>query len=224
MGQGETLGLLVIASSSEMDAESMHNLRRVAEMTARQLALTLANLRLREVMKEQAVRDPLTNAFNRRYLESIGGKEIAQAARNGRPLAVIMLDVDHFKRFNDMHGHQAGDTALVAVASFLQDTIREGDWIFRYGGEEFVMLLTEANAEDMAFKTEELRAGVAALTIRHEGAALPRVTVSMGVALTEEGETLEAVLARADASLYAAKSNGRNQVVMAPPRALRDAA
>lgn len=226
VAQGDTLGLFVIANQpGRIDGPISADLRRTAELTARQLSLTLANLRLRETLKEQSVRDPLTNAFNRRYLENVGTKEIAQSARTGHVLAAIMLDVDHFKRFNDLHGHQAGDAALVAVASYLQDNIREGDWFFRYGGEEFVLLLRDGQPSDMMCKADELRMGVAALVLEHDGKTLPRVTASMGLAISAgREETLEMLLARADEALYAAKSAGRNRVLQAGDQSVLDAA
>lgn len=218
--------MFVIANQpGRIDGPISADLRRTAELTARQLSLTLANLRLRETLKEQSVRDPLTNAFNRRYLENVGTKEIAQSARTGQVLAAIMLDVDHFKRFNDLHGHQAGDAALVAVASYLQDNIREGDWFFRYGGEEFVLLLRDGQPSDMMCKADELRMGVAALVLEHDGKTLPRVTASMGLAISAgREETLEMLLARADEALYAAKSAGRNRVLQAGDQSVLDAA
>ena len=216
VAHGETLGLLTLRAKTPGADLDGRGQRRLADMVVRQLGLTLANLRLRESLNEQSIRDPLTGAFNRRYLEVVAAKEIAQARRYGRPLAVVMLDVDHFKRFNDLHGHSAGDTALVAVCDHLQNNVREGDWVFRYGGEEFVLILHDAAPEAAEAKAAELREGVAALALKAGGEVLPSVTVSMGIAvLPDHGEELEQLLERADEALYAAKQAGRNRVIFA---------
>ncbi len=222
VAQGETLGLLTLKVAN-MDASADGTLsldkgprRRLIDMVVRQLGLALANLRLRETLKDQSIRDPLTNAFNRRYLEALGEKEIAQAMRFDRPLALIMLDVDHFKRFNDLHGHSAGDAALVAVANYLQQHTREGDWLFRYGGEEFVLLLRESQPAETRMKAQELCDGISALSLFDGKDALPRVTISMGIAqFPEHGQSLKALLARADEALYESKQAGRNRITLA---------
>lgn len=222
VAHGETLGLMTLEQLDPVEAglaaehaeAGLPDMRKV-DMVARQLALTLANLRLRETLAEQSIRDPLTNSFNRRYLEVVAGKEIAKAQRFGRSLALVMLDVDHFKRFNDVHGHPAGDAALIAVASYLQENIREGDWLFRLGGEEFVLLLGEVDSDDARAKAEELRDGIAALSVAHHDTVLPRVTVSMGVAMfPAHGRELDALLTVADEALYSAKQAGRNRVIL----------
>nr|WP_252926205.1 GGDEF domain-containing protein [Aliihoeflea sp. 40Bstr573] len=172
---------------------------------------------MRETLKEQSIRDPLTGVFNRRYLEAVAAKEIAHANRSGRPLAVAMLDVDHFKRFNDLHGHGAGDAALVAVCGYLKANMREGDWIFRYGGEEFVLLLRDADHADAEAKIAELREGISAISLELGGNSLPSITASIGVAVfPDHGMTMDALLEGADAALYEAKSGGRNRVSFAP--------
>ncbi|RUT34964.1 diguanylate cyclase [Arsenicitalea aurantiaca] len=212
VAQGETLGLLSLTRRAAGEGQDIGHV----EMVARQLGLTLANMRLRETLNEQSIRDPLTNAFNRRYLEVVANKELALAARFNRSMAVVMLDIDHLKRFNDLHGHAAGDVALVAVADYLQNHIRQGDWMFRYGGEEFVLLLREADREDAEAKIAELIAGIAALPLSHGNQILPRVTVSMGVALHQgAGADLEDLIETADAALYASKTAGRNRATFA---------
>ncbi len=221
VAHGDTIGLLTFrrplegpsGSGSAFDDDS----RRLADMTARHLALAVANLQLRDSLKEQSIRDGLTGAFNRRYLEVVGEKEIAQSLRFSRPFAVVMLDVDHFKRFNDVHGHAAGDLVLVTVCEYLRRNTREGDWLFRYGGEEFVLLLREMGGEDAAAKAEALRSGIAALTVTGGDTVLPPITVSMGIAvLAGNGERLGSVLERADEALYASKAGGRNRVTLHP--------
>jgi diguanylate cyclase (GGDEF)-like protein len=222
VAHGDTIGLLTFrhradgAPTSDTDFDDDDS-RRLADMTARHLALAVANLQLRDSLKEQSIRDGLTGAFNRRYLEVVGEKEIAQSLRFSRPFAVVMLDVDHFKRFNDIHGHAAGDLVLVTVCEHLRRNTREGDWLFRYGGEEFVLLLREMDGADAEAKAEALRRGIAELTVASGEIVLPPITVSMGIAvLTGNGERLGSVLERADEALYASKAAGRNRVTLHP--------
>lgn len=211
---GETLGLLSLEATSDgvdMDATS-----RLATMVGRQLGLTLASLKARETLNEQSIRDPLTNAFNRRYLEVLATKEIAQTARSGRNLAIVMLDVDHFKKFNDVHGHQAGDAALVAIVGHLHKTIREGDWLFRYGGEEFLLLLRDTDAADALTKADELRQEISELTVICDGQTLPKVSVSMGISVfPDDAVDFDELVSHADEALYRAKREGRNRVCLA---------
>ena len=227
VAHGETLGLLTIrerllspednAYATEVN-ESMTkgSNRRIGELVVRQLGLTLANLRLRETLNEQSIRDPLTGAFNRRYMDIIANKEMGQALRFKRPFAIVMLDIDHFKRFNDLHGHSAGDVALVGLCDFLQKNIREGDWMFRLGGEEFVLLLREMDQDEAEAKARELCNGVANLTLQNGKETLPRLTVSMGLAMfPTHGNGLDVLMERADKALYASKQTGRNRLSLA---------
>jgi len=217
---GETMGLLTFRATTAAPGGTAGTIvspdaGRYADMAARHLALAIANLQLRETLKEQSIRDPLTGSFNRRYLEVVGDKEIAQSLRFGRSFAVLMLDVDHFKRFNDVHGHAAGDLVLVTLSDYLRRHIRDGDWLFRYGGEEFVLLLREMDGVDAEAKAEALREGIANLTLASGSTVLPSVTVSMGVAvLAGDVERLASVLQRADEALYASKRCGRNRVTL----------
>lgn len=219
LAHGETIGLLTLGRDPEALGQTDIDVQRKAELVGRQIGLTLTNLRLRETLKELSIRDPLTSVFNRRYLDSIGAKELAHAARAAQPLCVVMLDIDHFKRFNDLHGHAAGDAALVAVAGYLQKSIRDSDWMFRYGGEEFVLLLCDSDLSEIERRLEDLRAGVERLPISYEGRQLPGVTISMGVTVAAAGRRdLAAVLADADAALYEAKRAGRNTFVLSKPQ------
>lgn len=165
----------------------------------------------------RATTDPLTGLLNRTAFEERALAELARAARTGRSLAVAMLDVDHFKTFNDRFGHLAGDAALTAVARAVARTVRGIDAAGRYGGEEFIVLLVEADAEASAHAVERIRAAVASL-------GPPRiplgVTISAGIAIHQgrfERTSFESLVARADAALYAAKKAGRNRVILEPP-------
>lgn len=180
-----------------------------------QLSLALANVRLKESLQHQAIRDSLTGLFNRRYLEESLSREIARCQRRQQPLAVLMLDMDHFKAFNDRHGHAMGDMALAAFGALLQAKCRPEDIACRYGGEEFTLILPETNLETALLRAEDIRASAALLRIGEKG-SLPRITVSIGAALMPEHGDIGLELMRAgDMALYRAKHEGRDRVVLA---------
>ena len=180
------------------------------------IALALANLKLRVSLHDQSIRDPLTDLFNRRYLEETLEREIHRAARLQRSVAVIMLDIDHFKRFNDTFSHEAGDTLLRELGIFLKQQIRGGDFACRYGGEEFILILPEISMEDLRQSAERLRKKVKELHIQYAGGALEAITLSLGLALFPvHGATGRAVVHAADEALYEAKHQGRDRVVVA---------
>jgi diguanylate cyclase (GGDEF)-like protein len=185
----------------------------------------LLNIRLRDKLRAQSIRDPLTGLYNRRYMEESLGRELKRAGRAERPVGVIMLDVDHFKRFNDEHGHAAGDTALREFGTVLQAQIRGGDIACRYGGEEFTIVLPEASLENTRRRAEEIRVAVAALVVRLPDGKVVSITVSQGVAaFPGHGESGETLLHAADRALYRAKRLGRNRVECAEaPAAPADA-
>ncbi|MSP14781.1 MAG: GGDEF domain-containing protein [Chloroflexi bacterium] len=169
-------------------------------------------------LRELSVRDPLTGLFNRYYLEETLEREVRVAARNRRPLGIIIADLDHFKRFNDSHGHAAGDAVLRQVGAFLRKYIRETDFVCRYGGEEFVLIMPEASLQVMREHAELMLQEARHFHAEYEGQRLESVTLSLGVALfPDHGSTGAAVLAIADAALYRAKGAGRDRVVVADP-------
>lgn len=200
--------------------------REIAERAQTEAELLAANAALEERMKEiealqehlreQAVRDPLTGLFNRRYLMETLEREVTNSRRHGKPLAVALIDIDHFKAINDRHGHDMGDQVLVMVAKQLGAQVREGDVVCRYGGEEFVVLLPDTTA-DVA---EQRAAGWRQALVAHQQAeplGCDPITMSVGVAsLPAHGDTGEGVIAAADAAMYQAKRHGRDQVVVAP--------
>ncbi len=164
--------------------------------------------RLQEAVREQAIHDAVTGLFNRRYLEETLPRELATARRRGASLAIILLDVDHFKTINDTFGHQAGDRALQRLATLLDSSTREGDIACRYGGDEFVLVLPDTTLAEALDKAEALRKGCSSLD--QEG--LPRVTISLGVACSSDHEEEGGqILLAADRALYRAKEDGRNQ-------------
>jgi diguanylate cyclase (GGDEF)-like protein len=179
-------------------------------------------LRLRDELLEQAMHDPLTGLYNRRYMEEWLRHEVFRARRHGRPIGVIMIDVDHFKRINDRLGHEGGDVVLRELASVIRGAARASDIVCRYGGEEFVLLMPEAAVADAARKAEELRAAVERLALQSQGRAVGPLTISAGVTgFPWHAQDTDALLRCADEALYAAKRLGRNRVIGAkPPRAV----
>jgi diguanylate cyclase (GGDEF)-like protein len=177
-------------------------------------------LRLRQPLSDQAVRDALTGLFNRRYMEETLAREVRRAVRRDRPLALLMLDLDHFKRYNDRYGHAAGDSVLRAVGAFPRARIRSEDIPCRYGGEEFVVILPEATPDHSLHRAEEIRAGVKQLTIVHDARQLDNITTSIGLAsVSAEVSESSSLLRAADAALYPSKEKGRDRVTVAssPP-------
>lgn len=190
--------------------------RRIALAAGEQLALALANLRLKETLRTQSIRDPLTGLFNRRYLEVSLDRELQRATRRSQSLAVLMLDIDHFKRFNDSHGHEAGDAVLAQFAEVLKRAARAEDIACRYGGEEFTVILLEADAATAQRRAESIRQAIAEMSVIHRSLQLPHVTVSIGLAVfPRDAQTPEDLLRRADAALYLAKKAGRNRIASA---------
>jgi diguanylate cyclase len=165
-------------------------------------------------MRQAAETDQLTGLPNRRVLERTLRTEAAQAMEVGGEVCVAMVDIDHFKAFNDTHGHLMGDQVLKLVAKVMRGELREADTVARWGGEEFALLLPATDLATAAQVCERVRTHLAGrrLTNRQTGQTVGRVTVSMGLAAYAYGEPLDTLLKRADTSLYAAKSAGRNRV------------
>ena len=182
---------------------------------------------LHQQLREQAIRDPLTGLYNRRYLDNTLERELAHCQREGKALSLIMIDVDHFKKYNDCYGHQAGDNCLRNVADALQACAkRASDLVARYGGEEFTLVLADTNCADAQRVAESVRLSIEALAMPHEQSDSGRVTVSVGVAVMTEHSyrEVENLLRAADLALYRAKQSGRNQVQLAPETGQRPAA
>ena len=217
--QGEALGVLYLQLASAADGNSLPlapESERLAVATAEHVALALANLQLRETLRSQSIRDPLTGLFNRRYMEETLERELRRAGRAKNSLGVVMLDIDHFKRFNDTFGHDAGDAVLRELGALLQSHIRGGDIACRYGGEEFTLILPEAPLEVVSQRAEMLRVEIKQLAVHHRGQSLGSLSMSMGVAVfPEHGLTVDALLRGADQALYGAKQAGRDRVTVA---------
>ena len=220
VAQGEAVGLLHLQFSAHLDESldvAAQTKLRLVEAVADRVALALANLRLHEAMRQQSVRDPLTGLFNRRYMEESLDRELRRAARGGRSLGILMLDLDFFKHFNDNFGHDAGDAMLREFSGILQSSIRGGDIACRYGGEEFAVILPEASLEATRQRAEVIREKTKHLNVSHRGLGLGTVTLSVGVvAFPQHGASSEVLFRAADEALYAAKQGGRDRVVVAP--------
>ena len=212
VGHGEVLGVLHLATTQEHRLSA--DVQRLAGVLAEQLSLALGNLRLQETLRSRSERDPLTDLYNRRHLELSAERELARAGRHGHPLTFLMLDVDHFKLFNDTHGHDAGDAVLREVAHVLKRHTRTEDIACRYGGEEFLLVLPGCPLEDAYQKAEAIREAIAQLRVSAGGAVLSRVTASLGIGcFPQHGDRLDELIRAADAALYKAKAAGRNQIV-----------
>jgi diguanylate cyclase (GGDEF)-like protein len=221
VAQGETLGLLHLqwgATDTPLSEEArkaqFESKKQLITTVTEQFALALANLKLREMLRIQSIRDQLTGLYNRRHMEDTLGREVHRAKRRNAPLGVIMLDVDHFKKFNDTYGHEEGDKLLHDLGAILQSNIRQEDVPCRYGGEEFLIILPDAPLEAAVRRAEFLRQKIKS-TLRVQQQS---VTVSMGVAVyPEHGLLAEGIVAAADEALYAAKHMGRDRVVVWKP-------
>ena len=224
MAQGETLGMLYLQAKPSADggaAPFSESKQQLATAVAEQIALALSNLKLRETLRQQSVRDPLTGLFNRRFLEEALDRELARLERKNLPLSLIMIDVDNFKSFNDTFGHEAGDAVLRDLGGVLQRHVRGSDIACRYGGEEFTIVLPEASVEIGRQRAEMLREAARELRLVHDGKSLGAVTLSLGVAcFPEHGRRREHLLQVADAALYEAKNGGRNRVVVSNVKTL----
>ncbi len=215
--QRETLGLLYLEPRSDASLNS-RVLDTYLLMLSENIGLALANLHLRDTLRDMAMADPLTGLANRRQLETTLEAQLAQSERHGKPLSCLMLDVDHFKLFNDRYGHDSGDAVLREVGTILHALTRDHGLAFRYGGEEFLLLLPDLGPEQAMARAEEIRSRIAALRVVHEGIELGAVTASIGLASTPAHCLPERLVQGADAALLRAKSLGRNRVEMAVAR------
>lgn len=213
MARGEVYGLLVVQRQGALAARELGMIATVANALADAMSLSLSNLALRERLRTQALRDALTGLYNRRYMEDALERYADQANRTQSPLSIIMIDLDHFKKLNDEHGHAMGDAVLTEAASTILSALRPCDIACRYGGEELVVLLPDCSLESAAGKAEVLRKGIEKLSERH---GIP-VSASLGVSTIPETSKPRDALADADKALYRAKREGRNRVVANAP-------
>jgi diguanylate cyclase (GGDEF)-like protein/PAS domain S-box-containing protein len=225
VAQGETLGLLYIEDKMGLSAHSAKSvqfeqasLNRRANAVAERVSLALANLKLRELLRNQSIRDPLTGLYNRRYLEESLNRELQRAKRAGRNLSLVMLDLDHFKHFNDTFGHQVGDILLKEIAGVIKNRVRAGDLACRYGGEEFSIIIAEVDSEGAQKCVESIREAIKHLALHHRGQTLGTITVSAGIAAhPAHADSSEDLIGAADEALYRAKLAGRDRVFVHEP-------
>jgi diguanylate cyclase (GGDEF)-like protein len=220
VAQGESLGVLSVSESAwrhtTVDPMRLKRMQELATGLAEQISLAFANLMLRETLKYQSVRDPLTNLFNRRHMEEGLQRELSRAERNGNPVAVLMADVDRFKQFNDAFGHEAGDVLLRDLGALFAAEIRGGDMACRYGGEEFLLILADTDLQSASERASKLREQVRNLHVRYRGETLRQITLSIGVAaFPKHGRSASQIVTAADRALYQAKASGRDRVVIA---------
>jgi diguanylate cyclase (GGDEF)-like protein len=228
IAQGNTVGMLHLefASGDEFQNDSgrlsfRDTHQQLATSAASQIALQLANLQLRETLRERSIRDPLTQLFNRRFLEESLEIALLHAARNTKPLSVALIDIDHFKRFNDTFGHDAGDRVLKSIADLLRAFFRASDICCRNGGEEFTIILPDSSLQNAVVRANALRTEVKRLNLSYDGQNLGSITVSIGVAtFPEHGSSSEALLKTADRCLYQSKASGRDVVTAAAPQSV----
>jgi diguanylate cyclase (GGDEF)-like protein/PAS domain S-box-containing protein len=211
---GELLGALHVQSSQEADLDQSK--RQLVNTVVEQTMLVLSNLKLREALREQSIRDALTGVYNRRYMEEALKQQLSRVTRLMHMLGIIMIDIDHFKRFNDTHGHAAGDALLHELGQFLQNNIRGEDIACRYGGEEFILIMPDISLEVAQKRAEHLVQNARQLKIQDTSRSLGGITLSVGIAVYPiHGPTIDIVLRAADAALYRAKEEGRDRVVIA---------
>lgn len=222
-GHGQTWGILHVRFPPPLTADGatpgrdrVAHTSHIATSLARSIALTVSRLNTRESLHMQAVHDPLTGLYNRRYMEDVLERTHAHAEKHHGTFGIVALDIDRFKLVNDTFGHAAGDTMLKAIAQLLTSLVRNEDTVCRFGGEEFVILMPSISLDAAVQRAELVRTRLADLQVQHEGRALTPMTGSLGVALfPQHGREWTTVLEEADAALYRAKQEGRNTVRVA---------
>ena len=219
IAQGETIGLLYFEEQPERETAA-ETARLYLELIAENIGLAVANLQLRDRLTNLAVRDALTGLFNRRSLDEAFNRHIRDQPRE--PLVCLMVDIDHFKRFNDEFGHDAGDEVMRYVAQIAADTIGDAGTVYRFGGEEFTVLLPGSTEEAGFQLAETLRTSIRTTPLSYRGRILGSVSVSIGIASSSEASQVTTLLMRADVALLEAKSRGRNVTVSASELANSD--
>ena len=224
IAQGETLGILFLQDGrikvDRADEARMGEKAKLAKILADNIGLGIANLKLRESMRNLSIRDPLTGLFNRRYMQEALEQEQHRTKRNKAQLALVMIDIDHFKQYNDTFGHDGGDAILRALGAFLRGSVRRSDIACRFGGEEFAVILSPSTAEGARQRAEKIREDARLLRVNHLNQDLGGITLSLGVSLfPEHASDAAALIKTADVALYRAKRDGRNRVVMSDERA-----
>ena len=215
MAHGQLVGLLVLIAFDEREDRFLDGLDGFAGNVADQIALAVSNVRLRDRLRQQSLRDQLTGLYNRRFFDDWLGKQISQVHRHGGKLSVAMLDIDHFKRFNDTHGHLTADRLLQAFSRVLERTIRAEDVVCRWGGEEFVLAMPDAGVDGAKRAIRRIQAAVSRIELADDsGCRIDPPTLSSGIATFPEHATdQDRLLHRADLALYDAKRSGRDRAL-----------
>ncbi|MEM9633709.1 MAG: diguanylate cyclase [Pseudomonadota bacterium] len=216
LAHGETVGLMHLTPAANSSKEEFLEQRKLAQMAAEQVSLAIANTRMRDELHNQSIRDPLTGLFNRRHFIDLLRTGLERSQHSGQPVSLVSIDVDHFKKFNDNHGHDAGDMVLRAVGTVLEETC-EGDQVpCRMGGEEFMVLLPASSIDAAASVAEKLREAIEKIVVRYGEKNLPKITISCGVAgYPSHGRLPQDLMKSADDALYKSKDEGRNRVTVA---------
>ncbi|MBK7000045.1 MAG: diguanylate cyclase [Rhodoferax sp.] len=221
MAHGEWLGMVVLEAELVSEQPEISEIEGSRRFAIEQVGLSIGNLKLRESLRQAAIRDVLTGLYNRRFFDESSQREVIRALRlqaqgNYAGLALMMIDIDHFKRFNDQYGHDVGDQVLREVAQVLQNQTRGSDVAARYGGEEFTIVLADITKELALGRAQRVREAVEKLVLRPSGKDVGVITISIGLAqFPANGSTVEDLLSAADKALYEAKNAGRNRVVVA---------
>jgi diguanylate cyclase (GGDEF)-like protein/PAS domain S-box-containing protein len=216
MVQGETLGVLTLLNDSARKGEHTLSLQRLAVTVGEMIKLSLSNLKLREELLQQAVHDPLTGLYNRRYLDEVLPRELLLAQRRNTPLCVVIFDIDKFKQFNDTFGHAPGDLLLREFGRILRERLRKSDISCRFGGDEFVLVLPDSSIADTQERVEQIRRILKELQLTHvDGQPLGTITLSAGIAsMPEQGVTETELLRAADEAMYRAKQAGGDRITV----------
>jgi diguanylate cyclase (GGDEF)-like protein/PAS domain S-box-containing protein len=212
--QGETLGILSLIDNAVRKGEHPPGLKQLALTVSETIKLSLANLKLREELRQQVMHDPLTGLFNRRYLDETLPRELDLAQRRNATLCVVMLDIDGFKQFNDSFGHGPGDSLLREFGRILREHLRKSDISCRYGGDEFVLVLPDSSSADTQQRVDQIRTLLKSLQQVHQGESVP-VTISLSagiVCASDHGATVSELLRAADEAMYAAKQAGGDRM------------
>ena len=217
MAKGDILGLLHLKNAfnggNSRPAE-IADLRQMAVTLSEYLSLSIANVKLSESLSRQSIQDPQSGLYNRHFMEESLQREITRASRKVTPIGIIMGDLDHFKKFNDVYGHAAGDKIIAEIGKLFKAKFRGSDIACRYGGEEFLIILPETSLEDTFKRANGLREEIKKLEMVFQGQILGAITMSLGVAAyPEKGTRMEDLLRIADTALYKAKQEGRDRVV-----------
>ena len=215
MVQGETLGVLSLIDTTKRRSEHQLGLQQLAVIIGETVKLAIANLKLRDQLRQQALHDQLTGLFNRRYLDETLPRDLHQAQRRNSPLCVVMLDIDDFKHFNDAFGHGPADAILRELGRVLREKLRKSDISCRYGGDEFVLVLHDSSVAATQARLEQIRAFLKGLEIHYGEQVLGPITLSIGIVQTpEHAITARELLREADEAMYAAKQAGRDRIVV----------